>query len=125
MNDLGIAITEVPLTPASLGAFIRLIDAGTIGGPVTKDVFEKMYATGRSAAEIVESEGLAAIDDKDALATAIRAVIDANPKAAADFRAGKQQTFGFLVGQVMKATRGKAKPGLVNDLLRAMLTDGS
>jgi aspartyl-tRNA(Asn)/glutamyl-tRNA(Gln) amidotransferase subunit B len=125
MNDLGIAITDVPLTPASLGAFIRLIDAGTIGGPVTKDVFDKMYTTGRNAVEIVESEGLAAIDDKDALATAIRAVIDANPKAAADFRAGKQQTFGFLVGQVMKATRGKAKPGLVNDLLRAMLADGS
>ena len=124
MNDLGIEISQVPLPPAALAAFIRLIDAGTISGPITKDVFEKMYSSGRAAQEIVDSEGLARIDDSAAIADSVRAVIEANPKAAADFRAGKQQTLGFLVGQVMKATKGKANPAMVNDLLRQHLADG-
>ena len=121
MNDLGISITDVAMKPEALAGLIRLIDAGTISGPITKDVFEKMYTSGRAANEIVEQEGLARIDDETAITEAIRAALDANPKAAADFRAGKQQTMGFLVGQVMKATRGKANPALVNELLRKML----
>jgi aspartyl-tRNA(Asn)/glutamyl-tRNA(Gln) amidotransferase subunit B len=121
MNDLGISIADVPVTPEALAGLIRLIDSGTISGPVTKDVFEKMYADGRSAAAIVESEGLSRIDDRDQVAAAIQAVLDANARAVAEFRAGKQQTFGFLVGQVMKATKGKANPALVHDLLRKML----
>ncbi len=82
-----------------------------------------MYASGRSAAAIVEAEGLSRIDDQAAIEAAIRSVLDAHPKPVAEYRAGKQQTFGFLVGQVMKATRGKANPALVNDLLRRMLAD--
>ena len=124
MNDLGVGISDVPVKPEALAALIRLIDAGTISGPVTKDVFEKMYASGRDAEEIVEKEGLARIDDTSAIEDAARAVIAANPKAAADFRAGKQQTIGFLVGQVMKATRGKANPAIVNDALRKLLVSG-
>jgi aspartyl-tRNA(Asn)/glutamyl-tRNA(Gln) amidotransferase subunit B len=123
MNDLGVTVAEVPLKPDALAGLIRLIDAGTISGPIAKDVFEKMYDSGRAAREIVEKEGLARIDDASALAVAVRAVVEANPRAAADFRAGKQQTFGFLVGQVMKATRGKANPAMVNDLLRKLLAD--
>ena len=125
MNDLGITIADVPLRPEALAGLIKLIDAGTISGPATKDVFEKMYASGRSAAEIVEREGLARIDDHEAIAAAIRSVLDASAAAVAQYRAGKQQTFGFLVGQVMKATRGKANPALVNDLLRKMLAEGA
>jgi aspartyl-tRNA(Asn)/glutamyl-tRNA(Gln) amidotransferase subunit B len=121
MNDLSIAIGDVPLKPDALAGLIHLIDAGTISGPVTKDLFEKMYTTGRSAAEIVESEGLSRIDDREQIEAAVQKVLDANAKAVAEFRAGKQQTFGFLVGQVMKATKGKANPALVNDLLRKML----
>jgi aspartyl-tRNA(Asn)/glutamyl-tRNA(Gln) amidotransferase subunit B len=121
MNDLGIAIADVPLKPEALAGLIKLIDAGKVSGPVAKDVFDKMFASGRGAAEIVESEGLARIDDTDAIAAAVQGVLDANPKAVAEFRAGKQQTFGFLVGQVMKATRGKANPSVVNDLLRRRL----
>jgi aspartyl-tRNA(Asn)/glutamyl-tRNA(Gln) amidotransferase subunit B len=124
MNDLGIGIADVPLRPEALAGLIRLIDAGTISGPVTKDVFEKMYASGREADEIVRSEGLARIDDQEAIAAAVRGVIEANPKPVADFRAGKQQSFGFLVGQVMKATRGKANPVLVNEMLRRVLETG-
>jgi aspartyl-tRNA(Asn)/glutamyl-tRNA(Gln) amidotransferase subunit B len=122
MNDLGVTITEVAVSPEALAGLIKLIDAGTIGGPVTKDVFEKMYSTGRPAAEIVERDGLARIDDQAAIVSAVQGVLDANPGPVAQYRAGKQQTFGFLVGQVMKATKGKANPALVNDLLKRLLT---
>ena len=123
MNELGVPIADLRVTPDTLAGLIRLIDSGTIGGPVTRDVFEKMWTTGRSAREIVEAEGLSRIDDQDAIASAVKSVIDAHPKPVAEFRAGKQQTFGFLVGQVMKATKGKANPALVNDLLRRMLAE--
>jgi aspartyl-tRNA(Asn)/glutamyl-tRNA(Gln) amidotransferase subunit B len=122
MNDLGVTITEVAVSPEALAGLIKLIDAGTIGGPVTKGVFEKMYSTGRPAAEIVERDGLARIDDQAAIVSAVQRVLDANPGPVAQYRAGKQQTFGFLVGQVMKATKGKANPALVNDLLKRLLT---
>jgi aspartyl-tRNA(Asn)/glutamyl-tRNA(Gln) amidotransferase subunit B len=124
MNELGVGVMDVPIKPAALAGLIRLIDAGTISGPVTRDVFEKMYSSGRSAQEIVEKEGLARIDDEAAIREAVRGVLDRNPKAVTEFRGGKQQTFGFLVGQVMKETRGKANPALVNDLLRQMLAEG-
>jgi aspartyl-tRNA(Asn)/glutamyl-tRNA(Gln) amidotransferase subunit B len=121
MNDLGVTITEVAVTPDALAGLIKLIDTGAIGGPVTRDVFEKMYTTGRPAAEIVAREGLARIDDQAAIVSAVQGVLDANPGPVAQYRAGKQQTFGFLVGQVMKATKGKANPALVNDLLKRLL----
>ena len=121
MNDLGVTIAEVAVTPEALAGLIRLIDAGTIGGPVTRDVFEKMYSTGKPAAEIVQREGLARIDDHEAIVAAVHGVLDAHPGPVAQYRAGKQQTFGFLVGQVMKATKGKANPALVNDLLKRLL----
>ena len=100
---------------------IRLVDSGTISGPIAKDVFEKMYASGRAADEIVAAEGLARIDDAGALMVHIDDVIRANEKAVTQYREGKQQTFGFLVGQVIKATGGKANPALVKDLLKKTL----
>jgi aspartyl-tRNA(Asn)/glutamyl-tRNA(Gln) amidotransferase subunit B len=123
LNEQGVTIGEVPLAPERLAGLIRLIDAGTISGPVTRDVFEKMFTSGSSAAEIVERDGLARIDDQDAIVAAVRAVLDANPGPVAQYRAGKQQTFGFLVGKVMKETRGKANPALVNDVLRRLLSE--
>ena len=77
-----------------------------------------MYGTGRAADEIVRSEGLAQISDEDALATIVRDILGAQPDAVAQYRAGKAASFGFLVGQVMKATSGKASPKVVNELLR-------
>ena len=121
MNETGTAIENVPLDPAALAGLIRLLDSGTITGPIAKDVFERMWASGRPAAEIVAAEGLARIDDEAAVRAAVREAIEANPAAAAQYRAGRTQTFGFLVGQVMKATRGKANPSLVNALLRRLL----
>jgi aspartyl-tRNA(Asn)/glutamyl-tRNA(Gln) amidotransferase subunit B len=123
MNELGVDVERAPLAPDALAGLIRLVDSGTISGPIAKDVFEKMCASGRAAAEIVESEGLSRIDDEAALEAAVRDVLSKNEAAIAQFRAGKQQTFGFLVGQVMKATRGKGNPELVNRLLKRALDD--
>jgi aspartyl-tRNA(Asn)/glutamyl-tRNA(Gln) amidotransferase subunit B len=113
----------VPISPEALADLIRLVDSGRVSGPIAKTVFETMYSTGRSAAEIVEREGLARIDDEGALLDTVRQVLTANADAVAQFRGGKQQTFGFLVGQVMKATRGKANPALVNSLVRRALEE--
>ncbi len=121
MHALGVGADRAPLTPDALAGLIALVDSGTISGPIAKDVFEKMCATGRPAREIVEAEGLARIDDLAAIEAVVREVLAANDAAVAQFRAGKQQTFGFLVGQVMKAMRGKANPETVNALLRKAL----
>jgi aspartyl-tRNA(Asn)/glutamyl-tRNA(Gln) amidotransferase subunit B len=121
VNELGIGIEAASIEPEALAGLIRLVDSGTITGPIAKDVFEKMYASGQSADAIVAAEGLASINDDAALEAAVRDAIAANPTAVAQYRAGKQQTFGFLVGQVMKATRGKANPAIVNALMKKML----
>jgi aspartyl-tRNA(Asn)/glutamyl-tRNA(Gln) amidotransferase subunit B len=121
MNADGTPIDAVPLEPERLAGLIQLVDSGRISGPIAKEVFEKMYGSRLTAAEVVDREGLSRIDDEAAVAEAVRAVIDANAGPVAQYRAGKQQTFGFLVGQVMKAMKGKANPGLVNDLLRRTL----
>ena len=84
-----------------------------------------MIASGRSADEIVATEGLARIDDAAAIETAVRQVMEANADAVAQYRAGKQKTFGFLVGQVLKATKGKASPERVNELMRRLLDSAS
>jgi aspartyl-tRNA(Asn)/glutamyl-tRNA(Gln) amidotransferase subunit B len=121
LKELGLEVTASPINPERLGELIRMIDAGEISGPTAKEVFEKMCEGGCSAADIVRAEGLGRIDDGAAIEAAVRAVLEANPAAAADYRAGKTKTFGFLVGQVMKATGGKANPKLVNELLRREL----
>ena len=103
---------------------LTLIDRGTISGAIAKGVFEKMFSSGRSAADIVEAEGLTQIDDADLLAGQVAEVLRANQDAVAQYRAGKTTALGFLVGQVMKATGGKANPKRVNDLLKKELGTG-
>jgi aspartyl-tRNA(Asn)/glutamyl-tRNA(Gln) amidotransferase subunit B len=110
-----------PLPAERLAGLIKLIDKGTLSSSIAKDVFAGMYDSGRSADEIVEAEGLAQIGDESALLDIIRGVIAANADAVAQYRAGKMQTFGFLVGQVMKASKGKANPTLANELLKKEL----
>jgi aspartyl-tRNA(Asn)/glutamyl-tRNA(Gln) amidotransferase subunit B len=122
MNERGIDVAQAPVTPRALAGLIGLIDKGTISSAIAKDVFAKMIDSGRAAEEIVQAEGLAQIGDESAIVEAIRDVLTRNADAAAQYRAGKQQTFGFLVGQVMKATKGKANPKLANELLRRELT---
>jgi aspartyl-tRNA(Asn)/glutamyl-tRNA(Gln) amidotransferase subunit B len=125
MNEAGVDIDRVPLSPEALAGLIRLIDSGTITGPIAKDVFEKMWASGKPADQIVAAEGLAVINDEAAVEAVIRDVVAAQAQAVAQYRAGKQQTFGFLVGQVMKATKGQADPVLVNTLMRRILDSAS
>jgi aspartyl-tRNA(Asn)/glutamyl-tRNA(Gln) amidotransferase subunit B len=109
------------VTAQALAGLIAIVEKGTISASIAKSVFEKMYDTGRSASEIVAAEGLAQIGDEGALRASIASVMAANQDAVAQYRNGKTGTIGFLVGQVMKATGGKANPKLVNDLLRREL----
>ena len=121
MNERGQDVAVQPLTAERLAGLIRLIDRGAISSSIAKDVFAKMYDSGRSADEIVAAEGLSQIDDESALLEIIRGVMAANADAVAQYRSGKTQTFGFLVGQVMKASKGKANPKLASELLKKQL----
>ena len=107
MNDTRRSAADVPLQPDALAELIRLIDAGSITGPVAKDVFEQMYASGRRAAEIVQTDGLGRIDDSEAIDRIVRDVLAGHAATVAEYRNGKTKTFGFLVGQVIKSTAGK------------------
>ena len=121
LNERGTDVTEAPIQPEALAGLIKLIDAGTISSAIAKDVFARMLESDRGAEDIVRGEGLAQIGDEAAIVEAIRGVLAQNADAVTQYRGGKQQTFGFLVGQVMKATRGKANPKLANELLRREL----
>jgi aspartyl-tRNA(Asn)/glutamyl-tRNA(Gln) amidotransferase subunit B len=102
------------------GLLARIVDE-TISGKIAKEVFEAMWSSAKSADAIIEASGLKQITDSRAIEGVIDAVIAANPKQLADFRAGKDKLFGFFVGQVMKATGGKANPAQLNELLQAKL----
>lgn len=117
----GASIDTVGVTPEALGRLLAMVDAGQLSASAAKDVFDRMYGTGRDAEEIVRAEGLSQIGDESELRELVTAVIGQHPDAVARFRAGNEGTLGFLVGQVMKATRGRANPGLVNDLFRTEL----
>jgi aspartyl-tRNA(Asn)/glutamyl-tRNA(Gln) amidotransferase subunit B len=121
MNERSVEIEQVPLTPDALAGLITLIDQGTISNAIAKDVFAKMYESGRAAADIVAAEGLAQIGDEGALVAVVQEVMTANADAVAQYRGGKQTTFGFLVGQVMKASKGRANPKLASELLKRAL----
>ena len=124
MKDRGTSIEQVPLTPPALAGLIALVDTGTISNSTAKDVFAKMYDTARPADEIVRAEGLAQNSDEGALLALVRDVIAANTATVAEYRAGKTKGFGFLVGQIMKGSGGKANPRLANDLLKRELEQG-
>jgi len=123
LKDLGADdITAVPLSPDVLAELVILTERGVVSSTVAKDVFERMWATGRRARAIVDEEGLGQIGDEAALGAIVAEVVAKNPDPVAQYRAGRTATLGFLVGQVMKASQGKANPKLVNDLLRKALT---
>jgi aspartyl-tRNA(Asn)/glutamyl-tRNA(Gln) amidotransferase subunit B len=121
LKGRGTPVEAAPLAPRALAGLVRLVDAGAISSSIAKEVFAKMYDSGRSADEIVAADGLAQIGDESALVAIVREVIAAHADAVAQYRAGKQATFGFLVGQVMKRSGGKANPTLANQLLRREL----
>jgi len=115
------AIARCPIPPKNLARLLALIDDGTISGKIAKDVFEKMYRSGEDAETIVRREGLVQVADAGALAAVVEQVLAANAPAVEDWKKGKKQSLGFLVGQVMKTTQGKANPAIVNQLLLEQL----
>jgi aspartyl-tRNA(Asn)/glutamyl-tRNA(Gln) amidotransferase subunit B len=121
LKDSGRDISQSPVSPERLAGLLMLIEKGMISGAIAKGVFEKMFNSARSADEIVSAEGLTQIDDEAHIQELIAQVMRANPDAVKGYRAGKTSTFGFLVGQVMKAASGKANPKRVNESLKRAL----
>lgn len=121
LNATGSEIQDALVRPQQLAEMIGLIEDGTISSKIAKTVFEEMYRTGKDPRTIVAEQGLTQVSEAGAIEEVVNNVIAANAKAVADYRSGKQDALKFLVGQVMKETRGRANPGLVNDLLRQKL----
>lgn len=123
LNKAGKTITESPVTADALSELLGLMDDGTISGRIAKDVFEDMFETGKPAKDIVKDKGLEQITDSGEIESAVDAAIAGNPEQVADFKGGNEKAIGWFVGQVMKATGGKANPKMVNELLRKKLAD--
>ncbi len=121
LNKTGKDIGESPISAADLGGLIDLVTDGTISGRIAKDVFAEMLETGEKPSVIVEKKGLRQVTDTGAIDKAIDDVMAANADKVAEYRSGKDKLFGFFVGQVMRATQGKANPALVNDILARKL----
>ena len=124
LNAAGREIDDVPVRPESLAGLLRLIDAGVLSGRSAKEVLEEMLRTGRAADAIVADRGLNQISDEGMLTAVVQEVIAEHPGPVRDVRAGKDQAVTFLVGQVMKKTRGRANPAVVHRLMRERLSSG-
>jgi aspartyl-tRNA(Asn)/glutamyl-tRNA(Gln) amidotransferase subunit B len=121
LNRTGRSIETSPVTAANLGALLELITDATINGKIAKDVFEAMVETGDAPGAIVEARGLRQVTDTGAIDAAIDAVLAANAEKLAEYRAGSEKLFGWFVGQVMRAMKGKGNPALVNEALKRKL----
>ncbi|MEW6408882.1 MAG: Asp-tRNA(Asn)/Glu-tRNA(Gln) amidotransferase subunit GatB [Nitrospirota bacterium] len=121
LNEENKSIEECSLKPSQLAEMLKLIDNGTISGKIAKTVFEEMYRTGKDADTIVKEKGLIQISDEEEIIKVIDNVLESYPSELKAFKSGKEKLFGFFVGEVMKATKGKANPAVVNNLLRKRL----
>ena len=121
LNEANIPISAMRVTPEGLAELLRLVDKGTINRNTAKSVLQEMFETGKSAQAIVDEKGLAQVSDEDALVAIVEQVIADNPDEVRRYREGKKGLFGWFVGQVMKATRGKANPAVVRKLLEERL----
>ncbi|NLH96318.1 MAG: Asp-tRNA(Asn)/Glu-tRNA(Gln) amidotransferase subunit GatB [Clostridiaceae bacterium] len=117
INESGISSREIPVEPACLRRLISMVEEGKISNTAGREVFREMFINGGSPEEIVEKKGLSQISSEDAILELVRKVIADNPKSVADYRGGKTKAIGFLVGQVMKESKGRANPAMVNELL--------
>lgn len=122
LNDRKIQIDTCPVTPEKLTAMLKLIDKGTISGKIAKTVFSEMWESDKTPDQIVAEKGLTQISDTSELQKIIDDVIAAHQNVVEEFKGGKEKSLMFLVGQVMKATRGKANPGMVNQMLREAMS---
>lgn len=123
LNESALTADRAPVTPSAMVELLGKIKDGTISGKIAKSVFVDMWQTGKTAETIIEEKGLKQISDSGALEGTIREIIAANPQSVEDFKAGKQKAIGFLVGQTMRATKGKANPQMVNELLLKLLNE--
>jgi aspartyl-tRNA(Asn)/glutamyl-tRNA(Gln) amidotransferase subunit B len=121
LKAAGKDVTESPVSANNLGELVALINKGELTGKLAKEILPKMFESGETARTIMEREGLKQISDTGALETIVDEVLTANPKQVDQYKGGKTAVIGFLVGQVMKASRGQANPGVVNELLRSKL----
>ena len=121
LEAAGLSAADSPISAANLGKLIALIDEGKISGKQGKDVLVEMFKTGKGADAIIEEQGLVQVSDTGEIDSLIDEVIAANPEQLANYRSGKEALLGFFVGQVIKASKGKANPKIVNDRLRAKL----
>ncbi|WP_054957396.1 Asp-tRNA(Asn)/Glu-tRNA(Gln) amidotransferase subunit GatB [Paenibacillus dakarensis] len=122
MNANNLELSQVKITGQGLGEMIGLIEKGTISSKIAKTVFKAMLESGKLPQAIVEEQGLVQISDEGAIKAIVEQVVAANPQSVEDYKAGKQKAIGFLVGQVMKESKGKANPALVNKLLVEVLS---
>ena len=122
LKDKKINIDNLNVSPEQLGELLGLIENGTVSGKIAKDVFQDMVRTGQDAKQIVSEKDLVQLSDERELVSIIDKIIQQNPKPVDDFRSGKQNALGFLVGQIMRETKGKANPQLVNRILKARLS---
>jgi len=121
LNSNGLELAEVKLTGQGLGEMVNLIEKGTISSKIAKTVFKEMLQSGKLPQQIVEEQGLVQISDEGAILAIVQEVVANNPASVQDYQAGKEKAIGFLVGQVMKQSKGKANPGLANKLLIEVL----
>ncbi len=121
LNAAATDIEQSPVSPKQLTDLIKLINEGRISGKMAKEVFEEMFVGGKDPQALIEEKGLAQISDESAIAGFVDKAIEANPMVVAEYKAGKKQAIGFLVGQIMKASRGQANPKLVNEILQKKL----
>ena len=121
LNNTGTAIVASPVSPERLAMLLRMVEQGTVSLKVARDIFPEMYRTGKAPEQIVREKGLTQMSDEGPLNQIIDEVLASHPAQVAQFKQGKQQILGFLVGQVMKGSGGKANPGKVNELLKQKL----
>ena len=123
LKEHGMEPEELKFSPENLAKLVELTEAGTINSTVAKEVFEKIFAEDIDPEAYVEAHGLKTVNDEGALEEVIREIVKANPQSVADYKGGKQKAIGFLVGQTMKAMKGKADPGTVNKILKQVLDE--
>ena len=121
LNKAGLDVTDSPVSPAALGGLLDRLSDGTRSGRIARDVVQEMFETGEAADAIIEAKGLKQVSDTGAIEAEVDKVLAANPDKVEEYRGGKTKLMGFFVGQVMKATQGKANPKLVNEALKAKL----
>jgi aspartyl-tRNA(Asn)/glutamyl-tRNA(Gln) amidotransferase subunit B len=122
LKESPIAPEAFPIAPEALGELVALVDQGKVSGKMAREVFEKMYASGESAAKIIEREGLTQISDPAAIEPIARTIVEAHPDLVAQYRSGEEKVLGFFVGQVMMATQGQANPKLAREVLVRILS---